>query len=387
MPENSNSNPNHNSHDIFDPSGNIVDNSHTNNSHSDSELESDDSSGNSCSCYTYDIFDISGYIIDSSQNNYFLMDNSGNLLDISMNILYNMNTLIDISSIIINGIGYKIINKRSIDPSGNINFHTIFTSTEPNIYDPDITENLIEYVTTYDDISGNSENQEVMNQIIAYAAQIKCENFHGKGTVDDYAALFEAANKIATETTQIQLDVDIDGFNEFGQAADDLANLFNSFTIRLQNVNIINDLTFLRAISDALGKICNLSKIFGKFKETIMCKTSIQLPKSSQDTSIILNNVMSEINCAMNYISNFVEVTNPDLPDYKLSQAEQNIITNAVTTIDNWNVICQEGVSVTMNTNSAIVSINNNNQALKEKTVKLKSLASTLKNKLNVYMC
>jgi hypothetical protein len=304
-----------------------------------------------------------------------------------MNILYNTNDLIDLSCVIIHGVGYTIENKLSIDDNGNINQHTTFTSTEPDIYDPNINENLIEYVSIYDDISGNSENEVVMNQIIAYASQIKCENFHGKGTIDDYAALFQAANKIATETTQIQLDVDIDGFNEFGQAADDLAKLFTSFTLRLQNVNIINDLAFLRAISDALGKICNLSDVFGKFKKTIMCKTSIQLPKSSQDTSIIINNVMSEINCAMNYITNFVEVTDPNLYDYKLSQDEQNIISNAVATIDNWNIICQQGVSVTMNTNSAIVSINNNNQVLKDKTVKLKSLASTLKTKLQGYMC
>ena len=76
------------------------------------------------SCYTYDIFDTSGNIIDISQNTNFLIDNSGNLLDMSMNILYNMNSLIDISSIIVNGIGYEIINKKSTDPSGNINLHT-----------------------------------------------------------------------------------------------------------------------------------------------------------------------------------------------------------------------------------------------------------------------
>ena len=382
--QNSNSHPNSNLHDLFDSSGIIVNNIPINNSHS--EL-----SGNMIEClnhsYTYDILDPSHNIIDSSLNIHFLIDNSGNLLDMSMNILYNMNSLTDISSVIINGIGYEIINKKSTDPSGNINLHTTFISTEPNIYDPDITENFIEHVTTYNDLSGNSENEIVMNQIIAYAAQIKCEDFHGKGTIDDYAALFQAANKIATETTQIQLDVDIDGFNDFGQAADDLAKLFTSFTIRLQNVNIINDLSFLKAISDALGKIYNLSEVFGKFKQTIMCKTSIQLPKSSQDTSIILNNVMSEVNCAMNYITNFVEVTNPDLYDYKLSPIEQNIISKAVDTIENWNVLCQEGVSITMNTNSAIVSINNNNQLLKNKTIQLKSLASTLKNKLNGYMC
>jgi len=383
------SNNSSNSHNILDSSTHDISNN-SSNSHNildTSNHDVFDASGNAVTCvcesYTYNVFDTYGNII----NNNFLIDNSGNLLDISMNILYNVNNLTDISSVIINGIGYEIENKKSVDPSGNINLHTTFTSTEPNKYDPDITENLIEYVTTYNDLSGNSENEIIMNQIIAYAAEIKCEDFHGKGTIDDYAALFQAANKIATETTQIQLDLDIDGFNEFGKAAEELANLFTSFTLRLQNVNIINDLTFLRAISDALGKICNLSNVFGKFKQTIMCKTSLQLPKSSQDTSIILNNVMSEINCAMNYITNFVEVTDPNLIDYQLSSDEKNIISKAVNTIDNWNIICQEGVSVTMNNNSAIVSINNNNRELKDKTVKLKTLASTLKNKLNGYMC
>jgi hypothetical protein len=95
---------------------------------------------------------------------------------------------------------------------------------------------------------------------------------------------------------------------------------------------------------------------------------------------------MSEINCAMQYITNFVDVTNPNLYDYELSPAEKNIIANAVTTIDNWNVICAEGVSVTMNTNPAIVSINNKNQLLKNSTSTLTSLTNTLKQKLCGYM-
>lgn len=225
-----------------------------------------------------------------------------------------------------------------------------------------------------------------MNQIIDYAAKIKCEHFHGKGTIDDYSELFKAAAKIATETKQIQLDVDIDGFNEFGQATDDLANLFISFTMKLENVNIINDITFLRAISSALSKIYNLSEIFGKFKQTILTKSSIQLPKSSHDTKVILDNVMGEINCAMKYITNFVDVTDENLHDYQLSSDEKNIISKAVVTIDNWNIICQEGVSIAMTTNPDIVSINNTNRLLKTKTNDLTSLVSTLKTKLSSYM-
>jgi len=95
---------------------------------------------------------------------------------------------------------------------------------------------------------------------------------------------------------------------------------------------------------------------------------------------------MSEINCAMKYISNFVEVTDENLHDYQLSSQEKNIISKAVDTIDNWNIICQEGVSIAMTKNPDIVSINHTNQLLKNKTGQLNSLVSTLKTKLSGYM-
>jgi hypothetical protein len=128
-----------------------------------------------------------------------------------------------------------------------------------------ITEDLKQIIEVYDDEV--DVNKTVINEIRNYASLIKCENFHGKGTIDDYSELFIAASKIATDNIQMNLDVDIDGFNEFGQAADDLAKLFNSFIIKLQNVNIINDSTFLNSVLDALKKIVNLSNIFGQFKE------------------------------------------------------------------------------------------------------------------------
>jgi hypothetical protein len=93
-----------------------------------------------------------------------------------------------------------------------------------------------------------------------------------------------------------------------------------------------------------------------------------------------------EINCAMRYITNFVDVTDENLHDYQLSTEEKTIISKAVDTIDNWNIICQEGVSIAMTTNPDIVSINTTNQLLKSKTNDLKSLVGTLKTKLSTYM-
>ena len=111
--------------------------------------------------------------------------------------------------------------------------NTTFISTEPDKYDPNITQNLSQVVSINENIS--ETNNALMNQIKDYASKINCSDFHGKGTIEDYSELFKAASKIANESKQIQLDVDVDGFNEFSQAAEDLSNLFESFTIRLLN--------------------------------------------------------------------------------------------------------------------------------------------------------
>jgi hypothetical protein len=179
--------------------------------------------------------------------------------------------------------------------------------------------------------------------------------------------------------------VDIEGFNEFSQAADDLSQLFESFTLRLQNINIINDLTFLTAIANALQKIVKLSNVFGRFKKTILSTTTIQIPKSAHETKLALESVIGNINCAMNYIGHFVDASNnPDLPNANLSAEEQNIIQKAVNTIDNWNLICEQGVSIAMNNNEDVKYITQASNQLKQTTNQLKQLTSTLQNKLYV---
>jgi len=245
-----------------------------------------------------------------------------------------------------------------------------------------ITEDLKQIIEVYDDEV--DVNKTVINEIRNYASLIKCENFHGKGTIDDYSELFIAASKIATDNIQMNLDVDIDGFNEFGQAADDLAKLFNSFIIKLQNVNIINDSTFLNSVLDALKKIVNLSNVFGQFKETILATTTIKIPKSAQDTRIILENVMDEVNCAMNYVSNFV-IPNPSLTKGQLDEEDREIISKATETINNWSVLCEHGVSIALANNVDINKIKDVNNNLKNKTVLLKNATSLLLGKLVQY--
>lgn len=287
------------------------------------------------------------------------------------------------SSVTTTGEGYAIVQESGKSADGADITRVTFDTTNPELYDPQIYENLSEVVDIYDTVAA-SQTSVLLDQIKLYAGQIQCSDFHGKGTIDDYTTLFQAAGRIATESKQIELDVDIEGFNEFANAADELSELFSGFIIKLQNINIITDITFLTSISIALGKIVNLSNIFGKFKQSIFATTAIKIPKSAHDTKVVIEGVMSELNCAMQYINHFVAPTG-NLHDADLSAAEKNIIAKSVDTIDNWNNLCEHGVSIAMSDNVDIQYIQHASIALKQTTVNLKSAASTLKAKLAAF--
>jgi len=304
-------------------------------------------------------------------------DSSNTVPDVPQIVYYTLNETIEIT-------GAEIINQQGAAQDGTEITHTTFTTF--NTTDPDsdvqITENLVETVTTYDDVADNA----LIAEIQLYASQIQCSNFHGKGSIDDYSELFVAASKIANESKQMQLDIDIDGFNEFGKAADDLSNLFNSFIVKLQNVSVINDTAFLTSIAIALKQIVNLSNVFGKFKETIIATSTVQMPKTAHTTAVILRGVMTEINCAMNYINNFVNPVDPALEGAALSAEEQTIISTAVHTIESWNTLCEHGVSISLQNNDDVQYITQASSELKHTTVVLHTAVSTLRAKLANYI-
>lgn len=308
------------------------------------------------------------------------VDTSGNLLtsfpDASINIVDVSNTIV--------GQGYIVQNTTGSDTSGNQITHTTFDTTDLDV-DFQVEQDLTGKVQAYYDNTAERETALVLSDIQNYGSKIQCEDFHGKGTIDDYSKLFQAAAKIANETKQMQLDVDIAGFNEFADAADDLAKLFTGFILKLENVSIIDDMVFLRAVSVALKKIWNLSEVFGKFKQTILATSSIQLPKSAHDTKVVLESVIGNVNCAMKYISHFVDASFVAPEDANLSSTEKGVIDAAVATIDNWNVLCEQGVSIAMSNNPDIQYIKTASNQLKNTTNTLKSATDKLKVKLAVY--
>ena len=283
-----------------------------------------------------------------------------------------------------NDVGYVVTNNQYVDASGDQHTDTQFVTTDPTS-DVQIFQDLSGEVVHYYDDSNNSGKNAIIAQIQNYAAEIKCSSFQGKGTIDDYTELFQAAAQIANESIQMQLDVDIEGFNEFANAADDLSSLFTGFIVKLQNVSIIDDTVFLTAVANALGKIVNLSKVFGRFKETILATSTVHLPKSTHDTSIILKNVVGQINCAMTYITHFVDSSIPAPETAELSNEEKGIITAAVSTIDNWNILCEQGVSIAMANDPDIQYIKSSSQQLKQKTQALANATTLLRSKLTAF--
>lgn len=285
---------------------------------------------------------------------------------------------------IISGDGFVVDNTQTVDVSGNVDIHTTFITTATDS-DVQITQDLSGNVDSYFDNTQNTATAAYLNQIKDYASKIQCSDFQGKGTIDDYAVLFNAAAKIANDTKHMTLDIEVDGFNEFAAAADQLSDLFNSFIIKLENINIIDDSIFLASIVNALQKIWNLSETFGKFKQTIIATSNIQLPQSTHDTRVAVESVINQLNCAIKYINYFVDDELPVPPNAELSDTEQSIINNAVSTIENWNVLCEQGVSIAMSTNPDIVFIKNSNALLKQNTSILTVATNKLKSKLDLY--
>jgi len=315
------------------------------------------------------------YSISLSSPSHDATDCSANIF-IPPIVDFSLNTIID-------GSGYEINFQQGVSVDGSNVTIATFESTQPELYDPDITENLGQMIVSYDEPT--SQTSAVLAEIQSYAAQIQCSDFHGKGSIDDYQNLFNAAAKIANETKHMQLDIDIEGFEEFGSAADELSALFNGFIIKLHQVNIIDDYAFLTSIAAALSKIVNLSNIFGRFKETILATTTVKLPKSAHDTKVIVEGVIGEVNCAMKYIGHFVDASFSAPADAELSAEEKNIINKAVQTIDNWNLLCEHGISVTLENNPDIQYIAHASEQLKTTSSVLKTATTTLKNKLAQY--
>lgn len=278
-----------------------------------------------------------------------------------------------------------VTNQQGMDVCGVfITYTTMATDELDPSADVVITEKLVSYVDDEFVVCDPSKNQ-LLNEIKLYASEIQCDDFHGKGTIDDYKELFIAASKITTDIKQVQLDVDIQGFKDFADAADEMSKLFTSFILKLENINIIDDSLFLAEILNSLKRIANLSKTFEQFKKTILLTTKIHIPKSTKETCEVLDSVLGEVNCAMNYISHFVAPSGVAPVDSELDPEDKKTIETAVATINNWSVLSDQGVSIAMKDNDDIKCITTVSSQVKVKAQLLNNATNALKAKMNSY--
>ncbi len=289
-------------------------------------------------------------------------------------------TIVDFSfNEFVDGSGVRITNQKGTNSEGDSVTKTLLDTLDASA-NLQITEDLSQVISTYD-----GPNGALVAEIRKYASEIQCSKFQGNGTIEDYSELFNAAASIANESKQMQLSIDIDGFNEFANAADQLSSLFTGFILKLQNVNIINDFAFLTSILAALRKIVRLSDTFGEFKEAIVATSLIEIPKSCHETSMILDEVMDEINCAVGMINHFVSPVGVGPEGATLDPKERIVIDTAVKTIQQWNILCEQGVSIAMSSNVDIQNIARVNSALKTKTSSLNNAVTVLTSKFSAF--
>ena len=313
-----------------------------------------------------------------------------NIMDISSLLLHPSD--ISINSYDISYVsGMKIVTETGYS-HGSFVAETVAVTLDPN-NDVQITIDVSAIVQQYNDAVVDISINSIMQEISTYAERINCSDFQGKGTVDDYMELFQAASDMAKHAKQTTLNINIDGFKEFGKAADELSELFQNYIVKIENVNVINDTAFLTEMLFYLKKIWNLSETFGKFKNTILGTSIIKIPKSLEDTRNIMNGVMSEAECAMKYIECFISPESiPDISlccpeSYKLNTEEKNQITEAVKTIQQWNHLYNDNIQIVISENSDVQFIESANAIIKNTADLLKNNTAILKGKIKIFSC
>ena len=141
---------------------------------------------------------------------------------------------------------------------------------------------------------------------------------------------------ISIETKHMILLTEAKKYNEFEVIADQLNNRINNFILKLQKINIIDDILFLNSVLNSLKKIVYQSDGFENFKET-----------------------------ATNCIDFFVN--SPEIKNEPLNNTEKEMIEIAISTISRWNSIYETDVIILMNNNVDIQNISQLNNNLKYK--------------------
>ena len=110
-----------------------------------------------------------------------------------------------------------------------------------------------------------------------------------------------------------------------------------------------------------------------------MDKISLHLPLNSTSLGQVSLSILREL------FERKKEILLFPIGGVDLSTQEQQIISSAVNTIDNWNTLCDQGITIALNNNPDIQYISQMNNDLKNKTNILKNATNALKNKFAFY--
>jgi hypothetical protein len=239
---------------------------------------------------------------------------------------------------------------------------------------------------TYEETNEYDINNKLLDEIREYAAKINYKDFHGKGTIEDYSKLFEAVSKMANDYKKAELDFETEGFNDFSHTAEEMINVFELYSKKIQNINIINDTHFLISISNSLEKMIKLSDAFIKFNKTVLSISDIHIPEKVCETTQILSDAMVDITCAVNYISHFINPNNINNPLLysELNKEDKNTIDNAVNIITNMNLNYND-IKNRLENEQVCKDIIKYNKSIRKSSDILKNATTNFKNKINNY--
>ncbi len=229
-----------------------------------------------------------------------------------------------------------------------------------------------------------TENTKANAEILARVVQANSDiqTFTGKGSLADYEKLFEQVKLVSVENVTAELNVQLDGLEALGVAAEGLSAMFAGVTATLASVRTIDDSNVLKSAAVSLDKIVKLSKVFGEFQETITATSAVEIPKSVQTTGVILAEVSKKVDVAMTYIDYFVNPSEKILEGAALNDAQKADIAGATNAIVNWNSLCKDGVSFAMTTNADIQNLRTTDETLMLQAKQLQQAVSSLTKSL-----
>jgi hypothetical protein len=118
----------------------------------------------------------------------------------------------------------------------------------------------------------------------------------------------------------------------------------------------------------------------------LLYTSTIKVPKYIKDTRIVMEDVMTDMSCAMKYINHFISPENNDLcSNAELSEDEKRMIEESIQTISGWDQLYNKGMQIAISENADIKFIEEANKIIQTTSNSLKDATSIFKGKLTYY--